>query len=555
MQRSMKTRTLKTVKAALSCFMSASLVLYMPVMAYAGEYDIQYGDITITATDDSHTVDYSDNEGAKSATDPSPTVTGTSNTNTVTLDSSNGDVNVTFSNLHITSSNEAAVNATGTHDVTIELNGSNSLQSGISHAGMEDNLNGTLTIKDDNNNGSLTATGGSGGAGIGGGRYGAGSNIMISGGTVTALGGTYGAGIGGAESGAGSGIMISGGNVTATGGVTGAGIGGGYNAAGSDITISGGDVTATGGNSGAGIGGGNSGAGSGITISGGDVTATGGNSGAGIGGGSIGAGSDITISGGTVIANSGAWGAGIGGGQNGAGSGITISGPANVSVAGGAGNDTYGSGAAIGNGGSSNNVNGAEAELNTTNLYTTGSITKYEPGTTAVLITGGTVQPTGEPIVGIVEPPVNPGPANPNSITANTIQAAENSPRTDDATTTTSTATEQETDAAYNTAVDMQVDDLLRQLYSLLEAGRLDEANALISNGLVINAGTHKGFDRATLEKLGELSRAGVTVTINFTYAGVNYSVTIPSKSEIDPTSLVDENGYCGFLNLMKYFG
>ena len=101
----------------------------------------------------------------------------------------------------------------------------------------------------------------------------------------------------------------------------------------------------------------------------------------------------------------------------------------------------------------------------------------------------------------------------------------------------------------------MQIDDLLRQLYSLLETGRLGEANALIAKGFVINAGTHKGFDRATLEKLGELSRAGVVVTINFTYAGVNYSVTIPAKSEIDPASLVDDNGYCGFLNLMKYYG
>ena len=150
--------------------------------------------------------------------------------------------------------------------------------------------------------------------------------------------------------------------------------------------------------------------------------------------------------------------------------------------------------------------------------------------------------------------PVNPGPVNPSSNIANTIQTAENSIRTDEAT-STAPATKQDTDAAFNAAVDIQVDDLLRQVYSLLETGRLDEANALIANGLIINAGTHKGFDRVTLEKLGELSRAGVAVTINFTYAGVNYSVTIPARSEIDPASLIDENGYCGFLNLMKYFG
>ncbi|MBR4208455.1 MAG: Ig-like domain-containing protein [Lachnospiraceae bacterium] len=175
------------------------------------------------------------------------------------------------------------------------------------------------------NGGVVTATGGPSGAGIGGGIRGAENNITISGGTVTATGGTSGAGIGGGYQGAGNKITISGGTVTATGGANGAGIGSCYNA-GCTITISGGTVTATGGEDGAGIGGNYNGEGSNITISGGTVTATGGENGAGIGGGRYKAGSNITISGGTVTATGGEYGAGIGGGDNGAGSNITISG-------------------------------------------------------------------------------------------------------------------------------------------------------------------------------------------------------------------------------------
>ena len=184
--------------------------------------------------------------------------------------------------------------------------------------------------------GTVTATGSGGGAGIGGGDNGKGSNIVIIGGTVTATGSGGGAGIGGGDYGSGSDITISRGTVTATGGSNGgAGIGGGYYSSGSDITISDGTVTATGSDKGAGIGGGQYYSGSGITITGGTVTATGGsNGGAGIGGGGsdVGEGcygSDITITGGTVTATGGSGGAGIGGGVDDSGLGsITMEGDA-----------------------------------------------------------------------------------------------------------------------------------------------------------------------------------------------------------------------------------
>jgi len=154
-------------------------------------------------------------------------------------------------------------------------------------AGLHVMPNATLTI---GGAGTLNATGGSHGAGIGGtaanvGYVNANSNagtITINDGTINA-GGSSAAGIGGGGSGSGGTITINGGTVTATGG--GAGIGGGfYCGGGGVITINGGTVTAIGGVRSPGIGGGGSGsltaptggsAGT-ITITGGRVTATGG---------------------------------------------------------------------------------------------------------------------------------------------------------------------------------------------------------------------------------------------------------------------------------------
>ena len=224
---------------------------------------------------------------------------------------------------------KAALSVQGDGNVEIELDGKNELKSGHFRAGLEKIISaGTLTLKDDNQKaGSLTATGGSYSAGIGGSYWGSGENITINGGTVTATGSYYGAGIGGGENGSGKNITINGGTVNAKGGSQGAGIGGGSDGSGENITINSGTVTAAGGSYGAGIGGGYWGdyksgnGGKDITINGGTVTATGGDRGAGIGGGGIGMydgytnGENITINGGTVTATGGDRGAGIGGGS------------------------------------------------------------------------------------------------------------------------------------------------------------------------------------------------------------------------------------------------
>ena len=142
---------------------------------------------------------------------------------------------------------KAALSVQGKGNVEIELDGNNELKSGASKAGLEKTSTGKLTLKDDNNEaGSLTATGGASAAGIGGGFQGKGENITITGGTVNATGNEDGAGIGGGNGSDGENITINGGSVTATGGSYAAGIGGGVNGIGSKVTVSGAaQVTAT----------------------------------------------------------------------------------------------------------------------------------------------------------------------------------------------------------------------------------------------------------------------------------------------------------------------
>lgn len=316
-----------------------SLVLlgaFIPSFVLADSWDLGKGDITVTATETSQTVSQVNGE---TKDDPDPVITSSGKTeNTVIINAGeNATANVTLENVNIdvSSKSEAAITTQGQGDVTLNLSGNNSVQSGEYHAGVHKGNAGNLTVTTpEGGTGSLNATGGKGGAGIGGDIDGGkGNNITISGGTIVARGGEHSAGIGGGGNGSAkdaSNITVSGGNVTATGAGSAAGIGGGNGGSGTDIEITGGKVTATGGEQGAGIGGGNGGNGSRITVSGGEVNAAGKDNydggGAGIGGGSGGNGSNITVSKGIVNATGGDYSAGIGGGKNGSGSDITVSG-------------------------------------------------------------------------------------------------------------------------------------------------------------------------------------------------------------------------------------
>ena len=192
----------------------AGIVVSSGIPAYAARWDIANGDITVKAGDAEGKNKVSQGETIDKD-DTNTVITGESDKNTVTIDTSKGDVDVTFDDLKIDVSgkkegdgsddgpvreSKAAVTVQGDHDATIELDDDNELKSGGYNAGLEKNEHeskGTLTIKDDKGkDGSLTAEGGFGGAGIGGGIESTGSNITIRGGTIEAVGGSNAAGIG-----------------------------------------------------------------------------------------------------------------------------------------------------------------------------------------------------------------------------------------------------------------------------------------------------------------------------------------------------------------------
>ena len=253
-----------------------------------------------------------------------------------------------------------------------------------------------LTIEDTSGGGSLTVYGGPGGAGIGGNEYDGFSpgTIVIDSGTVNATGGYLGPGIGGWWTFPDGALTVHGGTVNATAGEGAAGIGGGYSYSGTgpagmsvvvdggnvsasassvysagiggggdqdtggpggQLQVFGGTITATGEGNGAGIGGGlgfdgNGGSGANVDVQAGSVTATGQGEGAGIGGGlgdgngAGGAGGSLTVAGGTVNASAqvgtGDVGVGIGGGYGstgypgGSGATVSIDGGATVTASG-----------------------------------------------------------------------------------------------------------------------------------------------------------------------------------------------------------------------------
>ena len=426
-----KTARRSTGKRAAALALTAALVVGMTLPAFAQDWFIENGDIKISAGTNGNNV----TQGETTKENDTDTVikskdSSTASSNTVTIDAGEGKtVDVTLDNVNIDTSEtgEAAVSVTGSGNTNIELNGNNTLTSGGWQAGLEHNketdsegneTSGTLTITDTDKNGSLTANGSSGGAGIGGANFKDAGKLEITGGTINATGSNGGAGIGGGDQGGDADIVISGGTITAAGGsdprpgaVGGAGIGGGGWGGNATITITGDAVIkeatggqgcagigssvqgkvsviiegnstigkATGGAYAAGIGGGRQGTG--------DVTikdnaqineSVGGNGGAGIGSGVYG---DVTVSieGNATVdkATGGEEGAGIGGGAGGLGN-VSIEG--NVTI-----KNAKGGAGAAGIGG------GAETESHTEDTRNKVSIKSTEAGSPNITATGGGV--------------------------------------------------------------------------------------------------------------------------------------------------------------------
>ena len=98
--------------------------------------------------------------------------------------------------------------------VNLTLTGTNSFKSGSDCPGIENYATGLLTVTKQST-GTLTATGGTDGAGIGSSYFNLKKHgtVIINGGTVTAIGGTNGAGIGGADDHCTGAVIINGGTV------------------------------------------------------------------------------------------------------------------------------------------------------------------------------------------------------------------------------------------------------------------------------------------------------------------------------------------------------
>lgn len=208
----MRVKSNKLALRVLSTATFLAMVSSCATAAFAGTYYMEKGSISIVAKTDGNYITQGDINDKK---DEGETVitnhdSETASKNTVTIKAEEDcTANVTLDNVNIDASDtdKAAIHTEG--NVTLELDGDNTLTGGEGHAALEkyssSDKDYTLTLQDettgDGKTGSLTANGGAGGAGIGGTVTDGGfaNKITITGGTITATGGEGGAGIGGGK--------------------------------------------------------------------------------------------------------------------------------------------------------------------------------------------------------------------------------------------------------------------------------------------------------------------------------------------------------------------
>ena len=246
-----------------------AMVSSIATAAFAEEYDLNKGSVTVETKDNGNTyVTQANTETTDHLDTTGVTITsnGEKTSNTITVETADKQTtNVTLENVNIevntSDAKSGAIEIKGDGNTNLELNGDNTVsvknEWHDEHAAIEkaDKYGtGTLTIKDDVNDGGKPKTGTDedttgklvvggydNGAGIGGGGTddtACTSNITITGGKITASGGYYGAGIGAGCYGDASNIRIKGNADVAAFADGSAAIGSGYHARGnSDITI------------------------------------------------------------------------------------------------------------------------------------------------------------------------------------------------------------------------------------------------------------------------------------------------------------------------------
>ena len=273
---------------AAAFILTAAMLTTLTAPAFAKEWYIEEGDITVRAGETEGTNKVSQGENPE-VEDTNTVITNSdkdkASSNTVTIEAKDKDdkVEVTLKDVNIDTSSrsEAAVSVTGEGNTNIELDGDNALKSDIYSSGISSS--GSLTIS----GGTVTANGGSGGGGDGGDGIWSSGGVTISGGsTVTANGGNGGSLVGGDGIRSGGGLTVSDGTVTAKGGNGDSkdGYGGDGIRSGGVVTISGNTVNAAGGYGGK-VGGYGICSFDRVAISGGTVEAAGGNGSTGGGSG------------------------------------------------------------------------------------------------------------------------------------------------------------------------------------------------------------------------------------------------------------------------------
>lgn len=319
------------LKRLISAIVALVLVFSMSVSAFAADWYLEDGDITVSANENGQSVQQGGNDAVS---DSAPVISqrdsSTATGSTITVSTSGGaTADVTIKNINISSSGDAidvgsssaniklegenkifSESGSGLHvsDGDVTITGSGSLEAEIGDDNDHDNENAKIgSHEDEEMSGSIHITGNAtvttkddgdddfygGGAGIGSGNNGdmSGNIVIDENAKVDAFGQEDGAGIGSGYDGEMSGDVTIGGNaqVTAGSGWDGAGIGSGDNGNMSGSVTVGGSaqVTAWSESSGAGIGSGEDGDVSGSITIGGSAQVTAGSDwdGAGIGAG------------------------------------------------------------------------------------------------------------------------------------------------------------------------------------------------------------------------------------------------------------------------------
>lgn len=163
-------------RRAFACLSAAAPSALMAMSEFAGDYYIDHGDI-VFSRDETNTMVQ---QGTNGPVVDNETITITHNNsavatdNTITADSSATDGQIVLDNVNIAAEDAAAMDVQGS--ASVELSGGHSLAGGKGGDEFFEN-DGNIHIS----SGEITAIGGEGPAGIGGGNHKNGGNITIGG--------------------------------------------------------------------------------------------------------------------------------------------------------------------------------------------------------------------------------------------------------------------------------------------------------------------------------------------------------------------------------------